>query len=523
MFTTGIRALARQHGLNPGCKNTRAALKAFVQGQPLALDQLRYLALGSGRRVQVYHPSTGKPAGLVPHIRLNYAATKPLLVPVQDAATRVETNFRENIGRGAGPNAEIMTGALEEARAAIGEFFGYDPDYHTVIFTPNTSHGMFVLTGIAMRDPKTLFIISASSHHSTMLPARETGRYDYFCLNPNGTYDLDDLELKLSVASQGAHPVLCIESSSNVNGNKNPIGAICEIAARYNTLVFIDHAQGASSMPIDFEALPGRVFIAMSGHKLYARDGSGVVIGPKEFFRGASLIPAGGTITGVTDQAIMYAEPPHNQEPGTPSYVAQVSLGKAVMLLSQAGMLEIEEEEERLTRLLMQSLVGVSGLEVLGEPNLDLVPRGPVVSFTLKDHKGDRIPPGFILKALEVFHGVDSRPGQFCAHPYLYHLLGVPHEEALAHARAHAERGKAGCAALPGDQDYHAARVSFGFPTREEHLLAIPQMLDEVRDMWPDRCALRLDRERGEFYFPGQSRVLTEGMFSLRQHGPYSL
>ncbi|MBU0672354.1 MAG: aminotransferase class V-fold PLP-dependent enzyme [Candidatus Margulisbacteria bacterium] len=486
------------------------------------MELLKYLALGSGTTVKVYSPRNGKAKGVVPHIGLNYAATKPLLVPVQDAAVSLETWYRENIGRGAGPNAEIMTMALEEAREAIGEFFGYNPAEHVVIFVQNTSQGMSVLTRVAARDPQSFFLISPAAHHSTMLPARETDHYDYFRLKPDGTYDLNDLEIKLKSYSRNHHPVLCVESSSNVTGYKNQITEIANIAARYNTLVFIDHAQGATSMQLDLSVLPGRVFLAVSGHKMYARDGSGAIVGPKDFFEGPSLIPAGGTITGVTLQDIFYAGPPYNFEPGTPAYIAQVSLGKAALTLARAGMVEIEKEEERLTRLVMANILNVPGLRVLGEANLDVVPRGPVISFSLKDDGGRNIPPGFVLKALEVFYGVDSRPGQFCAHPYLYTLLRASQMEALEHAMKHARKGRAGCAALPGDQDYHAARISFGFPTKDESLLDLPHMLTEVRAMWPDRSALKLDPEKGEFYLPGQDRILTRGTFSIHRTGRYT-
>jgi selenocysteine lyase/cysteine desulfurase len=522
IFQPSIKSIARRYELNPSCKMTRQALNAYYAGKTLTLDHLKCLALGTDKKVQVYDPVKGAKKGLVSHIGLNYAATKPLLVPVQDAAVKLETAYRENIGRGAGPNAEVMTMALEEARAAIGDFFGYNPDRDVVIFTPNASHGLFILTSLAARDPLSSFIVSPAAHHSTMLPARRTGRFNYFRLQANGTYDLQDMEIKLSEAALMERPVLCIESASNVTGYKQPIAEICQIAAKYDALVFIDHAQGASSLPLDLNALPGRVFIAMSGHKLYARDGSGVIIGPKEFFKGPALVPAGGTITGVTLEEIFYAEAPHNFEAGTPAYVAQTSLGKAVLTLSQAGMLEIEKEEERLTRLLMAGIVKVPGLQVLGEADLDVVPRGPVISFAMRDDAGNLIPPGFILRALDVFYGIDSRPGQFCAHPYLYALLGASPEAAHAHAVKHKERGRAGCAALPGDPDFHAARFSFGFPTKAEQLQALPDMLTEVRKMWPDRSALVLDREKGEFYLPGQPRVLTEGSFSLRQKGPYT-
>ncbi|MFH1361672.1 MAG: aminotransferase class V-fold PLP-dependent enzyme, partial [bacterium] len=312
------------------------------------------------------------------------------------------------------------------------------------------------------------------------------------------------------------------ESASNVTGIKNPVEKVCWLADKYGAKVFIDHAQGASSMKINLSELPGQVFVAFSGHKTYARDGSGAVVGPMEFFKGRAVKPGGGAITGVTKLAgdIYYAEPAHNLEAGTPAYIAQASLGKAVIVLEEAGMTEIAAREEQMTRALMAGLLAYDWINVLGESELDVVPRGPVISFTVKGKDGQNIPPGFLAKALEVFYGVESRPGQFCAHPYIYQLLNVSDNDAHAHALKHVTRGRAGCAALPGDQDYHALRFSFGFPTRSRQLMALPRILAEVRAMWPDQSVLRLDQALGEFFIPGQVRVLTEGTFSLYDRGP---
>lgn len=520
-----IQQLAKRYQLNPNCLQTRRALQSFVNGEPLRLDHLRFLALGTNRRVTTYDPITGRPWGKTQHIGFNYGATKPLLVPVAEMAEYLEANFRENVGRSSGPHAEIMTEALGEARRAIGDFVGYDRNRDVVIFTSNTSVGMNLLVKKAIQDRHTLFVLSPASHHSSQLPQRSNANnipYLFFRLLPNGTYDLNSIEeiLKHNTQQGYYHPILCIESQSNVTGFKMPIEALCDLAKKYGAKVFIDHAQGASSMKLDLKNLPGEVFVALSGHKLYARDGSGAIIGPKDFFRGPALEPAGGTISGVTFRDIHFADPPANFEPGTPAFTAQISLGKAVHLLSQAGLDNIAGFEEQMTRGVIAGMSRVKGLQVLGEANLNNVSRGPVVSFIMQADNGDRIPPGFIGKALEVFYGVDARVGQFCAHPYVYYLTGVPEKEAIAHAMEHAKKSRAGCAALPGDQVAHAARISWGFPTPKEHLDKIPEMLDRVQRMWPHGL-LQLDAEAGEFYIPKQPRPLTGGQFSVFSNGPY--
>lgn len=525
MSDVKINQLAKRYQLNQNCPQTRRALQSFINGEPLRLDHLRFLALGSNRRVATYDPITGKPWGKTQHIGFNYGATKPLLVPVAEMAEHLEANFRENVGRSSGPHAEIMTEALGEARRAIGDFVGYDRDRHVVIFTPNTSVGMNLLVKKAVQDRHTLFLLSPASHHSSQLPQRTNERsvpYLFFKLLPNGTYDLNSIEAMLSHYTQQGyyHQILCVESQSNVTGYKTPIEQLCWLAQKYGAKVFIDHAQGASSMKLDLANLPGEVFVALSGHKLYARDGSGAIIGPKDFFRGQALDPAGGTISGVTFRDIHFADPPANFEPGTPAFTAQISLGKAVHLLAQAGLDNIAGFESEMAARVIKAMSQVNGLEILGEADTALAPRGPVVSFIMHAANGDRIPPGFIGKALEVFFGVDARVGQFCAHPYVYYLTGVSEKDAIAHAMEHAKKSRAGCAALPGDQSSHAARISWGFPTPNEHLDRIPTMLEHVQRMWPHGI-LQLDAEAGEFYIPKQPRPLTQGQFSIFTNGPY--
>jgi len=512
-----IGLYAKRYGLNPYCPHTLGALESYLLGKRLGVKELQYLAVGASTNVPIYDSITGKPRGSVRSIDLSFAATKPMLVPVKALADDLETHYRQNAGRGSGPKAELITAALEQARLRIGNFVGANPEEHVTIFTSNTSVGMNKLVRIALADPKSVFIASLAGHHSAQLPPRQSGHSKFFRLNPDGTYDLNSMEAKLKKPGRGKHPVLLIESQSNVTGYTFPVAEIAELAARYNTILFIDHAQGAASMPIDLSTLPGRVLLAMSGHKVYSRDGSGGIVGPKDFFEGVADEPAGGTISAVTDRDIFFSLPPHNQEAGTPAFIAQISFGKAVDILTKAGLEDIREAEGFLSRFVLAELQKVDGVEILGDIT---IPRGPVISFSLTGHDGKKIPPGFVGAALQYFWGMDTRVGQFCAHPYVYFLQGVGHREARKHARLHAERQRAGCAALPGDEKYHAARFSFGFPTKRADLARLPEIIRQIRDLWPDKSILELDHEAGEFYVPGQPRGSTQIPFDLCQDGP---
>jgi len=272
--------------------------------------------------------------------------------------------------------------------------------------------------------------------------------------------------------------------------------------------------------------LPGEVFIVFSGHKVYARDGSGAIIGPKRFFRGAADEPAGGTISAVTREEIYYAEPPHNQESGTLAYIAQFSLGKALLTLDQADLAAIEDRERRLTIVLMRSLLEVEGIEIMGETDLNKVDRGPVISFSLKKinkRSALKVLPWYIGKALSAFWGVGVRAGFYCAHPYNYAIQGISEAEACIHADSHAQFGQAGCTSVYGDSNYHSVRLSFSFVTREEDLAVLPEALSEIRKMDDKKSfALVVDRIGNTIRVLGQPDDLPIRIFDFYSLGPLS-
>ncbi len=525
----------KAHNLNPF--NLRGAsagksLAAFADGEKLSARDLGNLVCGSDLRMNVMDLRSGGRRGSVPITDLDLAATKPLFVPVLEAAMHLQASFRHNTGRSNGVKPEVMTQALEDSREIIGEFFGIDPGRHVVIFRERTSIGMPGLIKIALRDRKHIFLLSLASHHSAQLPARIEGRYQFFALNPNGTYDMDDLETRLKAAGKSYHPYIVIESETNMTGYKPPVAEVCALAEKYGAKVFIDHAQGAANHRLSLKDLPGDVFLAISGHKCYAIEGSGAVIGPADFFKGVPEFATGGTISAVTKERIFFDRPPINQEHGTQVYIAQISLGKALSLLMDAGMDKIEEIERRKTAKLIKGLREVEGIEIIGEPDMNVADRGPVVTISMKgaedvwsDMPNCYIPPAFIGKALNVGWGIGTRVGYYCAHPYGYFLRKVPDDVALKHALEHAAKGRAGCGLLPGDEWIYVTRFSFSFVTPDVNLQRLPGILNEIRGLSYKNSVIKPDFESGVWYVDGgenDSKANAHSRFDLSARGPYS-
>ncbi len=523
------------HSLNPfniDMTSARKSLAAFARGEVLSARQLSNLVCGSNLRTNVINLQTGRNRGSVPVTDLDLAATKPVFVPVLETAMHLQTSFRHNTGRSNAAKAEVMTQALEDSREMIGEFFGIDPDRHVVIFRERTSIGMPGLIKIAARDHNHMFLLSLASHHSAQLPARVDGRYQFFGIKSNGTYDLDDLETRLKAVSAYYRPYVVIESETNMTGYKPPVAEVCALAEKHGAKVFIDHAQGAANHKLSLKDLPGDVFLAISGHKCYAIEGSGAVIGPTDFFKGVPEFAAGGTISAVTREQVFFDRPPINQEHGTQVYIAQISLGKALSLLRDAGMDTIEEIERQKTSTLIEGLRQVEGLEIIGEPDMNIADRGPVVTIAMKgaeevwsDMPNCYIPPAFIGKALNEGWGIGTRVGYYCAHPYGYFLRRVPDDVALKHAAEHAAKGRAGCGLLAGDEWIYTTRFSFSFVTPDECLQGLPGILNKIRGLSYKNSVIKPDFKSGVWYVAGgqnDSKASAHSRFDLSARGPYS-
>lgn len=498
-----IRLIRSRYGIDASRIAVQTAFDAYVtklnnieRRTPLTLDHLKHLVVGSDVTYPVFSPEDGSILNDRVVRNLDMAATKPLLVPVFDLAEELEKS-RFSPGRSSHHSAEIMAKRLENARLTIKYFLKDNSSGDEVVFVQNASAGLNKMVRILKGKfgNEAVFISSILSHHSCLLPLglQSARNRLFFGLKPDGTYDMDGLK---NVLEQSHHPktseletdktpvTLFIESESNVTGYRPPINDISSLAKEFNARVVIDHTQGAANFNLH---LPGSsdIFVITSGHKAYARDGSGAIIGSSFFFRDYVDEPGGGTIFGV-GQEPYFARPPANQECGTQSYIAQQSFARALEILKDAGMDKIEKTQREMTGKLIEGLRSVKGLRILGEPDINKVDRGPIVSFTLDNPETERrLAPLFVSQALANFYNVVSRAGMFCAHPYMYFLQGVGPEASDRHAKDHrnAETALCGKGNVAEDRLYSAIRVSFSFVTPQEYLDDLPRMLLEIQKM----------------------------------------
>jgi cysteine desulfurase/selenocysteine lyase len=202
---------------------------------------------------------------------------------------------------------------------------------------------------------------------------------------------------------------------------------VAELAHRHGARISVDAAQLAPHHRIEVRPAndPGHLdFVSLSGHKMYAPYGAGVLVAPRDFFTGAPEVMGGGAIQIVTWDDTIWADLPDREEAGSPNVIGAVALGVAIDTLLELGFEEMLADEVRLGDRLLRGLTGIPGVGVLGSPEPCSSGRLALASFLVEglDH-------GLVAAALSHEWGIAVRHGCFCAHPYLMHLLHMTQNE----------------------------------------------------------------------------------------------
>ncbi len=365
--------------------------------------------------------------GLVRYANLDNAASTPALRIVHDKVDEL-LGWYASVHRGAGYKSRLSTLAYENARSAVSEFVGADPDRDVVVFAKHTTEAVNLLAAAIDLGDQDTVALSVMEHHSNMLPWRRRGSFDYIEVGPTGQLDLDSLENVLR-RGNGRVKLVALSGASNVTGFVNPIHDAAVLAHRYGARILVDGAQLAAHRPIQMRAHddPGHLdYVVFSGHKIYAPFGAGALVAPREVLEaGSPLLAGGGAVKIVSRDHVLWDEAPDRNEAGSPNVVGAVALGVAVKAVERIGFDAVENVEADLTRRTLQGLAELEGVTVLGSADpTRLDDRLGVISFTVAG-----LHHSYVASVLSNEWGVGVRDGCFCAHPYVIDLLHVPDAE----------------------------------------------------------------------------------------------
>lgn len=351
-----------------------------------------------------------------PLIYLDNAATTQKPQCVIDSISNAYCTINANVHRGVHHLSQVATEEFEKARHTVQKFLGAAHS-HEIIFTRGTTESINLVAstfGNTFLKEGDEVIISTMEHHSNIVP--------WQMLRDRIGITLRVIPLtadaKLDMAAYKAlfnerTKLVSITHVSNVMGVTNPIEECIDIAHSHNVPVLIDGAQSTPHIKIDLQALNADFFV-MSGHKVYAPTGIGVLYGKEEWLNSMQPYHGGGEmIQTVRFEKTTYNELPYKFEAGTPDYVGAIALGKALEWVNGIGIETIAAHEQMLTRYAVERLREIPRIRIFGEPD------GAAVSFLVGDiHPADL---GTILDHL----GIAIRTGHHCAQPLIDHF-GIP-------------------------------------------------------------------------------------------------
>jgi selenocysteine lyase/cysteine desulfurase len=385
----------------------------------------------------------------VDYANLDYAATAPCLAAVAEAVNEL-LPWYASVHRGAGAASRRCTLAYERARESVAEFVGARPDDH-VIFTRNTTDALNLL---ARALPEQATVVSwAGEHHANLLPWPRVVRLPV--PESPGTA-LRSLAAALAVLD--APVLVAVTGASNVTGEVWPVEQLATVAHRYGARIVVDAAQLAVHRPISL-AESTVDYVALSGHKLYAPFGTGVLAGRADWLDAAAPYLAGGGATehvGDATHDVRWHTGPARHEAGTPNLLGAVALATACERIAAADRAALDAREQALLRRLRAGLAALPGVAEL-RAFADDHDRVGIVSFAVAG-----VPASQVSEYLATRHGIGVRDGLFCAHPLGRRLLD--------------DAGRRVGRPLGGG----AVRASIGLGTTEDH---VDRLVAGVREL----------------------------------------
>lgn len=360
-----------------------------------------------------------------PLINFDNAATTPPLKPVEDAINE-EMKMYGSIGRGFSEKSNHSTDLFREARETVMKFVGANVDINTAIYVNSTTDGLNKLASALIESEDDIVLTTRMEHHADDLPWRERCQVVYAEVDEQGRIIYDDIERLLN-EYDGKIKYVCVTAASNVTGYITDVHRVAKMAHEHGAMIIVDGAQIVAHREFSMQGETPEEdidFFVFSAHKMYSPYGGGAIVGPWDILdKHMPEFYGGGIVNIVTDSTVSYKHSPESYEAGSPNYAAVVGMAKAMEVLKEVGFDAIEEHEKKLNAKLIEGLKKFDNVIIYGDSeNYD--DRVGVVSFNFTDINS------YIMAVKLADQGAATRRGAFCAHTYVWRLMGISDEEA---------------------------------------------------------------------------------------------
>lgn len=344
-------------------------------------------------------------------VYLDSAASAQKPEAVIEAVGDVWRHAYANVHRGLHTLANETTEAFEGARAKIARFIGAARP-EQIVMTRGATEAINLVAnafGQTIR-PGDEIILSQMEHHSNIVPwhflrERHGAVIKWTPVTETGELDIEAYEALFTERTK----IVALSHMSNVLGTITPAQTLTEIAHGHGVPILLDGSQAAVHGVVDVSDI-GCDFYVITGHKLYGPNGSGALYAASDWLdRLAPFMGGGEMIAEVSEDGVVYADPPHKFEAGTPAIADAIGFGAALDWLTGQDRGSILAHEAALLEQATAGLEAMGGARVIGTaPG-----KGAIVSFTVEGaHPHD-------LAQIMDKYGVAVRAGHHCAHPLM--------------------------------------------------------------------------------------------------------
>jgi cysteine desulfurase/selenocysteine lyase len=366
-------------------------------------------------RVREDFPVLSQTVNGKPLVYLDNAASAQVPRIVIERGSKYLREEHSNIHRGVHYLSQRATSAYEGAREKVKRFINAREARECIFVRGVTEAVNLVMHGYGRKfvGEGDEIVVSEMEHHSNLVPwqmlCEEKGaRLRVIPMNDAGELLLDEFDALLNERTK----LVCVGHVSNALGTVNPVKEIAARAHKVGVHVLVDGAQGAPHLKIDVQDLDCD-FYAISGHKMFAPTGSGVLYGKAELLEKMNPFLGGGSmIRTVAFERSTYAAIPDKFEAGTPAIASQIGLGAAIDYLNALDRAAAHAHEQELLRYATEKISAIEGVRIIGNAR----EKASVLAFVVDDvHPHD---VGTILDQ----EGIAIRAGHHCAQPVMQHF-----------------------------------------------------------------------------------------------------
>ena len=346
-----------------------------------------------------------------PLVYLDNAASAQKPRQVIEAMDHVYRFEYANVHRGLHFLSNLSTSKYEDARGLVQRFLNAG-SLDEIVFTRNATGAINLVAdsfGANIGEGDEI-VLSIMEHHSNIVPwhflrERHGAVIKWAPVDEDGNFLLDEFEKLLTPRTR----LVAMTHMSNALGSIVPIKEVVRIAHARGIPVLVDGSQAAVHLEIDVQDI-GCDFYAITGHKLYGPTGIGTLYGKYEHLASMRPFNGGGEmIKEVFEDRVIYGEPPHKFEAGTPPIVQAIGLGAAIDYVQSIGKGCIRAHENEVVKYAHQRLTEINSLRIIGTAK----EKGAIVSFELKGaHPHD-------VATIIDRAGVAVRAGTHCVMPLL--------------------------------------------------------------------------------------------------------